>query len=212
MLGDKLRKIILILALLCCATLGFSGSAATPLSVAATQGSVQQENITILKQDSGTNISKMNITFAVSPTYGSAQTVKFTAPMPGWKLEGVLIMATDGWNASSNVSPKPLPFVIEIRDANMRLLYHFEDTQLPYFTSDQGIRIASVEVPDLPVSGDFFVCFYGYRSLAIAAEIQNATGNSYLFDTVAGKLYSYKLPMRNNQTLPVNWLIRVAGE
>ncbi|MDD1762884.1 MAG: hypothetical protein LUQ59_11695 [Methanothrix sp.] len=232
-----MKRFIMIIALLCCATLSFSGFAANPQSGTSlglnqlkqsesvlnapatkqpansvtTHTPVQQENITILKQDSGINISIMNITFAVSPTYGSAQAVKFTAPKSGWKLESILIMATDGWNASSKKSPKPLPFAIEIRDANLRLIYHFADTQLPYFTSSQGIRMTGVEVPDILVSGDFFVCFYGYRSLGLAAEIQNATGDSYLFDKVAGRLYSYRLPMKNNQTLPINWLMRVAG-
>lgn len=173
---------------------------------------VKQENISILKQDSGTNLSIMNITFAVTPTYGSAQTVKFTAPKAGWNLERVLIMATDGWNASSRESPKSLPFAIEIRDANLRLLYHYADTQLPYFTSSQGIRMADIEVPEMSMSGDFFVCFYGYRSIALATELQNATGNSYLFDKLTGQLYSYELPARNNQTLPINWIIRVLGQ
>ena len=228
LVGDKLKRIILIIALLCCATLTFSGLAANPASLGLNQLK-QSQSVTnapatkqlansaatqaqVLKQDSGTNISKMNLTFAVSPTYGSAQTVKFTAPKSGWKLESILIIATDGWNASIKQLPKPLPFAIEIRDANLKLLYHFADTQLPYFTSSQGIRLAGVEVPDISVSGDFFVCFYGYRSLALATELQNATGNSYLFDKTSGQLYSYRLPLINNQTLPINWLIRVAGQ
>jgi hypothetical protein len=234
--GDQLRNITLIIALLCCATLCFSGLAANPPAAslglnqlkesksvinapatnasaksAATPAAVQQGNITVLKQDSGINLSRMNITFAVSPTYGSAQAVKFTAPNPGWKLEDVLVMATDGWNSSKKELPKPLPFTIEIRDANLRLLYQFADTQLPYFTSDKGIRMANIEVPAIPLNGDFLVCFYGYRSLGLAAELQNATGNSYYFDKLAGKIYSGALPLKNNRTLPVNWLIRVAG-
>jgi hypothetical protein len=154
----------------------------------------------------------MNITLSVSPTYGSAQTVKFTAQKSAWKLEGILIMATDGWNESNKQLPNPLPFAIEIRDANLRLLYHFADTQLPYFTYDQGVRMAVIEVPDILVSGDFFVCFYGYQSLGLAAELQNATGNSYIFDKQTGQLYSSDLTLGNNQTLPINWLIRVEGE
>lgn len=225
-----MKKIIMIIALLCCATLTFSGFAATPQSGTSlglnqlkqsetglnTPATKQPANsaatkLQILKQDSGTNISKMNITFVVSPTYGSAQTVKFTAPKSGWNIESILIMATDGWNASIEQLPNPLPFAIEIRDADLRLLYHFADIQLPYFTSSEGVRLTGVEVPDILVSGDFFVCFYGYRSLALAAELQNATGNSYLFDKFTGQLYTYGLPIRNNQTLPINWLIRVAG-
>ena len=154
----------------------------------------------------------MNITFVSSLTYASAQTVMFTAPKPGWKLEDVLVLATDGWDASQEVLPTPLPFAIEIRDSNLKLLYHFADTQLPYFTRGQGARLASVELPDLPVNGDFFVCFYGYRALGLAAELQNATGNSYYFDKLTGQIYPGFVPLKNNQTLPVNWVIRVAGQ
>jgi hypothetical protein len=233
-----MKKIISIIALLYCAILTFSGLAADSSSVTSlglnqlnqsesvlnatatkqpadftdTRAPVPQEHITILTRDSGTNISKMNIGFDISPTYGSAQAVKFTAPRPGWKLENVLIMATDGWNASSKQSPNPLPFAIEIRDANLKLLYHFADIQFPYFTSESGVRMANIEVPAMPLNGDFFVCFYGYRSLAIAAELENATGTSYLFDKLTGRLYTSELSMSNNQTIPINWLIRVAGQ
>ena len=189
------------MALLCCVALGFSSLAET-----------LPENFTALKQDSGTNLSKMNLTFAGSLTYGSAQTVKFTTPKPDWKLESVQIMATDGWNASNKQLPTPLPFAVEIRDANLRLIYHFADAQFPYFTSDVGVRMASIEVPAMSMNGEFYVCFYGYRSLGLATELQNATGNSYIFDKLTGKLYFGVLPMKNNQTLPVNWLIRVAGQ
>lgn len=170
-------------------------------------------NITVLKQDSGINLSLMNTTLALSPTYGSAQVVKFTAPRPGWTLKSVLVMASDGWNASSNQSPSPLPFAIEIRDADLRLLYHYADTQLPYFTSGEGIRMANIEVPDIILEGDFFVCFYGYLSIALATELQNATGNSYIFDKQTATLYTSGVtPQNSNRTLPVNWLIRAAGQ
>jgi len=105
-----------------------------------------------------------------------------------------------------------LPFAIEIRDANLSILYHFADTQLPYFTSGTGIGIADVEIPDIPIEGDFFVSFYGYRSIALAAELQNATGGSYLFDKLTHQLFEGALPTRNNQTIPVNWLLRAAGK
>ena len=210
--GDQLRRIVSITALICFATLCFGCLAENTMAETATSATAPQENITILKQDSGTNLSKINITFVVSPTFGSAQTVKFTAPNPGWKLKHVLVIATDGWNESRSESPKPLPFAIEIRDANLSILYHFADTQLPYFTSGAGIGIADVEIPDLPIEGDFFVSFYGYRSIALAAELQNATGGSYLFDKLTHQLFEGALPTRDNQTIPVNWLLRAAGK
>jgi hypothetical protein len=163
-------------------------------------------------QDSGTNISEMNYTFVVSPTYGSAQTVKFTAPTSGWTIKSILIMATDGWNASSKQLPNKLPFAIEIRNADLELLYHFSDIQLPYFTTSHGVVMTGVEVPDVIVSGDFFVCFYGYRSLLLAAELQNGTGNSYIFNKPTHQIYSSDFRSRNNQTFSINWLIRVAGK
>jgi hypothetical protein len=190
-----------------------SGFSSPTASTAANSASKQAAaNVSLLKQDSGTNLSEMNLTFSVSPTYGSAQTVKFTAPKTGWKLEGVSVMATDGWNASAKDLPKPLPFTIEIRDASLRLLYHYSDTQLPYFTNGQGIRLAYVEMPEMPITGDFFVCFYGYRSIGLATELQNATGNSYVFDKLTGRLYSGNLPLKNNKTLPINYIIRVLGQ
>jgi hypothetical protein len=177
----------------------------------AVKTQLSQKDFTLLKQDSGTNISVMNITFTTSPTLGSAQAVKFTVPNAGWKLELVTVTATDGWNASRKELPNALPFTIEIRDANLGLLYHFSDIQYPYFTTDKGVRSAVIEIPAIPLEGDFYVCFYGYRSIGLATELQNATGKSYFLDKITGSLYPGVLTLKNNQTLPVNWLIRVAG-
>lgn len=227
-----LKRILLVVTLLCCATLCFGAMAANPpsklgldqlkqsnsdlLTASAPSKTspppVTRENFTILKQDSGKNFSSMNLTFDVTPTLGSAQTVEFTAPKPGWKLESILIMATDGWNPSTNKTPNALPFAVEIRDANLSLLYHFADAQFPYFTSSSGIRMANVEIPALALNGKFFVCFYGYRSLGLATELENASGKSYIFDKLTGLLHPATLLTRNNQTIPVNWLIRALGE
>jgi hypothetical protein len=183
-----------------------------PAKATAAPVQAPQESVTVLKQDSGTNLTKMNITFTISPTYGSAQAVRFTPPKSGWNLENILVMATDGWNATSKEQPKSLPFTIEIRDANFTLLYHYEGIQLPYFTNSNGVRMAYIDVPLMSMKGDFFVCFYGYGSISLAAEQQNATGNSYYYDERTAQLYRGVLPLINNQTVPVNWLIRVAGQ
>ncbi|VVB63998.1 Uncharacterised protein [uncultured archaeon] len=189
-----------------------SPAANPPAKAAAAPAQVPQESVTVLEQDSGTNLTKMNITFTISPTYGSAQAVRFTPPKSGWNLENILVMATDGWNATSKEQPKPLPFTIEIRDANFTLLYHYEGIQLPYFTNSNGVRMATIDVPSIPMKEDFFVCFYGYGSVSLATELQNATGNSYYYDERTSQLFRGVLPLRNNQTIPVNWLIRVAGQ
>ena len=237
-----MRRMILVIALLSCVTLclgvtavntpikiglnevqsGLAGvnapvpnnapAANPPAKAAAAPVQAPQESVTVLEQDSGTNLTKMNITFTNSPSYSSAQAVRFTPPKSGWNLENILVMATDGWNSTSIEQPKPLPFTIEIRDANYTLLYHYEGIQLPYFTNSNGVRMAAIDVPVMSMKGDFFVCFYGYGSISLATELQNATGNSYYYDEQTSQLYRGVLPLRNNQTVPVNWLIRVAGQ
>ena len=227
-------RTILVIALLCCATLCFSTLAANPPTQAlgmnqiiqsginglaanppatatAAPASTSQGNITTLKQDSGTNLTIMNITFTNSPAYGVAQAVEFKAPKPGWILAGIQVMATDNWNASSKEQPKPLPFTIDVRDENLMLLYHYEGIQLPYFTYSNGVRMAIIDVPPLSLNGTFYVCFYGYGALPLAAELQNATGNSYYYDERTTQMYYGVMPWRNNKAQHVNWLIRVVG-
>ncbi len=50
-------------------------------------------NMTVLKQDSGTNITNMNMAMYSAgqdwgiDAFGVGEAVKFTAPKPGWKLK-----------------------------------------------------------------------------------------------------------------------------
>ena len=207
-LGDPLKKVILLLAALCCAVLCFNSLAQNPSESVATN------EISVLSGDSGTNISIMNATFTYSPGISVAQTVKFTPPKPGWKLEHILIMATDGWNASTKTNPTSLPFTIEIRDDKLDLVYHYADTQLLYFTHPDLITMADIEVPAMPMNGEFYVCFNGIGRIALMTELQNATGSSYYYakQVGGGQLVPAELPLENNSTLPVNWIIRVGGQ
>ena len=170
-----------------------------------------KNSLKVLKQDSGLNLSDMNISLVVTPTYASGQTVRFTAPYTGWILKYVLISASDGWNGSDESSPKALPFAIEILDANLSVLHHFSDTQLAYFTNPSELRTASIDIPDTPINGDFFISFYGYRSIGIAAELENATGNSYYYDKISHGLYPADILLKDNSTVPINFIIRAAG-
>lgn len=181
----------------------------------ATNAAVSVGNITILRQDSGTNFTKMNVSLQIAPVISMAQAVEFKPPKPGWKLGAILVMATDKWNSSSKKDPVPLPFAIEILNKSGGLLYHYSDTQLPYFTHSQGakeVKMASIEIPPIAMNDSFFVCFYGYAQIYLLTEVQNATGNSYYYDRATGQLFHAFVPIRNNKTIPVNWIIRAAGE
>jgi hypothetical protein len=167
---------------------------------------------TLLYSDSRTDLSSMNATFTSPGVFGVAQAVKFTPPNPGWKLEVIIVVGTDGWKSSNKANPVQGIFGLEIRDANLKLLYQYADTQLEHFTSPTGYRAAKIEVPAIPMNGDFYVCFYGRDIVKILTELQNATGNSYYYLRDTGQLLQGGIQLKDNTTLPVNWIIRAVGE
>jgi hypothetical protein len=214
---------VLIIAAICFAALCFEGLAANnaPATANAKSNASAPVNITstanFLISDSGTNISIMNRTltnpsFFGIASFGIGQTVKFTPPKSGWKLEKVLIYGSDGWNSSQNITPIQGIFALEIRDAKLNLLHQYSDTQLAYFTSTIGGREAIIDVPPMAMNGDFYVCFYGGGLVSVLTELDKATGKSYYYVRDTGQLLPGALPTKNNTTLPVNWIIRAYGE
>ena len=141
-----MKKMVLLIAAVCFAALCFNGlGASTPATAAKAPSNASAfpkttSTANLLIEDSGTNLSIMNATFYSPRIFGLAQAVKFTPPKAGWKLERVLILGTDGWNSSQKENPVQGIFSVEIRDATLKLLYQYADTQLDYFTSANGAR------------------------------------------------------------------------
>lgn len=212
-----MKKIVLLIATVCLAALCFNGlGASTPAKTANATSNASAPNTTstanLLIEDSGTNFSIMNATFYSPGVFGLAQAVKFTPPKAGWKLERVLVLGTDGWNSTQKENPVQGIFDVEIRDANLKLLYQYADTQLDYFTSANGARTAMIDIPAIAMNGDFYVCFYGRDVVRTYTELQNSTGRSYYFIRDSGLIGPGSIPLKNNATLPVNWVIRAIGE
>ena len=215
--GDRMRKMILLVAALCFVALCFNGCAQTNVTTQAPEKITSTDKFLI--QDSGTNISMMNKTL-YSPIipFGFnglkiAQAVKFTPPKTGWNLSGIVVFGSDGWNSSNPETPIQGIYSLEIRDANRSLLYKTADTQLAYFTSPTGLAQAFIEIPTIVTNGDFYVCFYGYDIVQTLAEIENASGNSYYYLRDSGEFLPGIIPVPGtNATIPVNWLIRAVGE
>jgi hypothetical protein len=240
-----LRKTILIVILLCCVTLCFNTIAdsvpekagpqqektAQPMSFSAqeaiekTVGQVSaaasatgpKKALTVLKQDSGTNLSEMNYTlFSAVGEFGLAglgigEVVKFNAPKPGWKLKGVQIAGWSGFNNTTKLFPADKTFLVEIRDSNGDLLYRYIDIQNLYFASVTGPIASQFDIPALPVNGDFFVVLYDRGSIVLGMELNNATGNSYFVKD--NQLFSAEFKnAKTNETQKGNWLIRAVGE
>lgn len=174
-------------------------------------------NMTVLKQDSGTNLSEMNLTYYSVSTdwgldaFGIGEAVKFTAPKPGWELMQVRILGWNRFNETTRTVPPANNFLIEIRDESLNLLYRMADTQNAYFTYPVPI-LRGIDIPALPLTGDFYVIFYDRGSMVVGMELDKETGNSYFYDSLSSELISSTFKDENNVSAQVNWVIRAVGE
>ncbi len=182
------------------------------------QGNATEPQLTVLKQDTAENLSASNLTIYSAiedfrlDAFVIGEAVKFTAPTPGWKLKSVQVLGWNGFNQTAQSLPTPSNFLLEIRDQNKDLLYRMADTQNAYFTFPAPI-LRAIEIPSIPVTGDFYVVFYDRGSMWILMEQENGTGNSYFFNSINKETSPAEFKYgENNETLNVNWVIRAAGE
>ncbi|HSD58153.1 MAG TPA: hypothetical protein VLB04_08220 [Methanotrichaceae archaeon] len=204
-----MKKMILLIAAICCAALSYNVLA---------QGNVTEPQLTVLKQDTAENLSAANLTLYTAvddfgiDAFNIGEAVKFTAPEPGWELKAVQILGWNGFNQTAGSIPQQSNFLIEIRDQNRDLLYRMADTQNAYFTFPVPL-LREIEIPSIPVTGDFYVVFYDRGSMWIGMEQENGTENSFFFNGLNKETSPAQFTYgEDNQTLKVNWVIRAAGE
>ena len=158
----------------------------------------------------------MNLTlFTITNAFGLdglsiGEAVKFTAPnKAGWKLRGVQVVGLSGFN--NTTFPSDRNFLLEIRDKDLNLLYKFADAQNGYFLSPTGPVSGVIEIPALPVTGDFYVVFYDRASMEILREQDSGIGKSFYFGN--GILEPAERTIAaTNQTYKINWMIEALGE
>jgi hypothetical protein len=195
-----LKKIVLLLAALCCATFGlFNFCMASPEDAAT---NAEEE---VIAYDSGipTNLSN------TSPLGIVAEVVRFTPPSEPWILSKVQI---GGWDGFDNVTlPSERTVYLEIRDDDFNLLYQFADSQIPYFTST-GIVLTEIEVPPIMVEGDFYICFYDRGAVGVAYDDTDPSGRSYWYDRYTRDLSPAGTVLEGSEEIaPINWIIRAVG-
>ncbi|OPY50163.1 MAG: hypothetical protein A4E49_02824 [Methanosaeta sp. PtaU1.Bin112] len=204
-----MRKMILLISAFCFLNL-------LGMTLAQSNAASANQTMTVLKQDSGTNISKMNLTlYSVGQDWGIdafsvGEAVKFTAPTPDWKLKQIRVLGWNYFNETTLSVPSPSNFLIEVRDEKLDLLYRLADTQNAYFTL-AAPGLISIDIPALPLTGDFYIIFYDRSTMKIGVELENGTGNSYQFNSMNGELIPADFNI-DNQTVKVNWVIRAVGE
>jgi hypothetical protein len=204
-----MKKMILLISAFCFLNL---------MSMALAQSNAANANqtLTVLRQDSGTNISQMNLTlYSVGQDWGIdafsvGEAVKFTAPKPDWKLMQIRVLGWNGFNETTLSVPSPNNFLIEVRDDKLNLLYRLVDTQNAYFTLPAP-GLIGIDIPALSLTGDFYIIFYDRSAMRIGVELENGSGNSYQFNSANGELIPADFNI-DNTTVKVNWVIRAAGE
>jgi len=170
----------------------------------------------VLQQDSGTNITNMDLTlYSAGQDWGInafsiGEAVKFTTPKPGWKLKQIRVLGWNGFNETTLAVPSPSNFLIEVRDEKLNLLYRLADTQNAYFTLIAPALIA-IDIPALALSGDFYIIFYDRSTMRIGVELENGTGNSYQYNSMNSELIPAEFKIDNNESTKVNWVIRAVG-
>ncbi|MDD4651634.1 MAG: hypothetical protein PHQ34_05325 [Methanothrix sp.] len=204
-MGDYMKRTILLLACLCCAALCIN-------AIAAQTGASQ---LTTLRGDDGKNYSekdfKLFSSFGVFGSLNVGEAVQFTAPSAGWKLQMVRVLGWSGYNETTQTFPADRNIMVEIRDKDLNLLYKFADSQNNYFLSETGPKFGEIEIPALPVSGNFYVIYYDRGAAPVLMEAANATGKSYLF--IDGNLEPAEFPTSDsNETIAVNWMIEALGK
>lgn len=208
--GDHLKKIMVLMAALCLAALS--------LTVAAQVTDAQNsENLTSY----GGNLSGKNLDLVSMPMFfgqnglAIAEAVKFKAPKAGWKLNKVDVLAWDGYNGTAASIPKDRIIALEIRDKDLNLLYRFADSQRSYsnylFNATSPLFM-NIELPAIPVSDEFYVCFYDRGAVVVMSELLNETSeNSYLFNPAAKQIVPATVVISENQTQSFNWIMQVSG-
>jgi hypothetical protein len=208
--GYYLKKIILLVALLFCAAM---------INGVMAQNNASVSKLTVLTEDSG-NLSEMALQpYSTFQDFGAVnglfvgEAVKFTAPKAGWKLSGIQVIGLTTYNNTTKDLAPNSNFLVEVRDKDLNLLYKFADMQNLYFASTHEGRFLSrsIMIPSIPVTGDFYVVFYDRGSMRIGMEETNETSNSFFFIGNQMKPATFELAGKTNETMKINWLIRVAG-
>ena len=173
-------------------------------------------NMTELKQDSTTNASENVQLYSAGEDWGLnsfffGEAVKFAAPKPGWKLKQIKVLGWNYYNETSMAVPSPSNFLIEVRDADLNLLYRLADTQNAYFT-DKVPVLRPINIPPLPVTEAFYIVFYDRSIMKIGVEVENGTGNSYVYDSINSRMIPAEFRIDESNATKVNWIIRAVGE
>jgi hypothetical protein len=198
--------------------MAMSGLLALSFIAISVSAESQPSDVQVLYSYEGNLSQKKVVPVSVLPIYGPpgffiAEAVKFQAPKDNWKISAVQLYGFDGYNGSQESAPEERTIALEIRDKDKNLLYKFADSQIPYSNYARNATLLyplTIEIPQIAVSDEFYVCFYDRGAVAVGSELVNETSkNSFIY--VESELLPAMIPESENVSTPLNWLMAVSG-
>lgn len=135
--------------------------------------------------------------------------VKFTSPRAGWSLKKIQVAGWNIFDPKNETHPEDKLFTVELRDSNLNLLYKLIDSRLSYFQSGEP-SMATIEIPPIQVSGDFYVVFYDRGGVGIGTNVTRAQETSYFYNSLAEQMLPAKITL-SSENASLNWIIRALG-
>ena len=160
-----------------------------PMIAQSTISSSQADEKEIIEYDDGSAEEAISIGYI---DLGPA--VLFSPPTEPWTLEKVMVVG-EYINLSGDTV-----FALEIWDKDYNLLYKLTDYSLAYFNTT--FKWTEIDIPDMTVTGDFYVCIFDRASIFVGADTDKPAMRSYVV-------------MRNPKSMAkdeeLNWMIRAVG-
>ncbi len=152
-------------------------------------------NSALLRYDDGTPEDGMWI----DSSRGHA--VLFTPPSSNWTLSKIAISGRLNPESSQDL------IVLEIWDENFDLLYSRADNPKSYFGDE--LAWAEIDIPDITLYGDFFVCLFEFSNVYVGADLSNTSfGRSCIVSRNPNRIVSWDLLYPSNET---DWSIVAVG-
>jgi hypothetical protein len=132
---------------------------------------------------------------------GMGHSVLFEAPSGDWTLSSVAVYGKLEPERASEI------FVLEIWDEDLNAISKVTDRADAFFGEEFGWAV--VDVPDVRVSGPFFISLYEFGGIYVGTDIGPATNRSLLSTRNPNRILAWNLGMyQQNET---EWMIRATG-
>ena len=113
------------------------------------------------------------------------------------------------YGAYTNISALPVyygVFTLEIWDNDYNLLYKLTDYSQAYF--DTEIEWTEIDIPDINITSDFYVCAFERASIDIGVDIDNPAMRSFKVQRGPNRMTNATYLEQPDTEKPLNWMIR----